>query len=311
MSLAKAPFLPDPRLAADLIQHKWYARLARRAEQGRGRQWFLLHGQVRKEWLLNPQPAQLRRLLPPNDRSWADPFLWEHGKDWFVFCEEWIFGRPHAHIVVLQVSQDGEVMSPSQPVLMRDHHLSFPFLFQHQGSLLMMPEGGAGGAIEVFECEEFPGRWRKKATLMRDLRYADANLIQHDAKWWLFVTIKRGLSGLNRDLFLFWADTPLTDKWIAHPRNPVVRGLKRARPAGRVFELGGKLVRPSQNCLVGYGHSLNINQIVRLDTRHYAERLLTGVEPDWEPNLCANHHIDWHDGMVMMDAQRVLPARNP
>jgi hypothetical protein len=73
-----------------------------------------------------------------------------------------------------------------------------------------------------------------------------------------------------------------------------------------VFELGGKLFRPSQNCLVRYGHSLRISEILRLDTKGYSERLVTEVRSDWEPGIRANHHIDWHSGAVAMDAQRLL-----
>ncbi len=101
---------------------------------------------------------------------------------------------------------------------------------------------------------------------------------------------------------------PLADHWTPHPANPVVRGLTRARPAGRVFELGGKLFRPSQDCLIRYGHSLNINEILRLDPKHYAERLIAEVRPDWEVGIRANHHVDWRDGLVVMDAQRLLPT---
>jgi len=311
MFLSKSTYLPDPLLLAELVRRKMHARLARKEDQGRGRQWFLLCGQARKEWLLNPQPATLRKLLPPSDRVWADPFLWKHGDDWFIFCEEWVVGEPHGHIAVMQLSPDGQKVSPSQPVLVKEHHLSYPFLFEHEGVLHMIPEGGAGRTIDVYQCEEFPMRWRKRATLMRDIQYADATLFEHEANWWLFVTIKRGVFALNRDLFLFRAESPLTDNWMGHPRNPVVRGLARARPAGRIFELGGKLFRPSQDCLVRYGHSLNINEILRLDTKHYDERLVTEVKPDWEQGIRANHHIDWRDGMVVMDARRLLPAQDP
>ena len=272
------------------------------------RQWFLLSGQVSKDWQLNPQPAELRKLLPPNDRTWADPFLWKYGEDWFIFCEEWIFGNPHGHISVVRLSPDGRTVSPSQPVLMKEHHLSYPFLFEYGGSLHMVPEGGGGRAIDVYECEEFPLCWRKKATLVRDIEYVDATLFEHQARWWLLVTIKRGVFALNRDLFAFWATSPLADQWTPHPANPVVRGLRRARPAGRVFELGGKLFRPSQDCLIRYGHSLNVNEVLRLDPKHYAEHLITKVRPDWEEGIRANHHIDWRDGLVVMDAQRLLPT---
>jgi len=310
MSFLKSPFLPTPRLLVELVRRKRYARIARSEERGSVRQWFLLWGRVGKEWLLHPQPAKLRKLLPPRDRNWADPFLWRRGDDWFIFCEEWLYSEPHGHIAVLQVAPDGEVVSPAKPVLVKDYHLSYPFLFEHEGTLHMIPEGGAGRSLDVYQCEEFPARWRKRATLMGDIQYADATLFEHQAKWWLFVTLKRGMFALNRDLFVFWADTPLTDKWHALPSNPVVRGLACARPAGPVFEFGGKLFRPSQNCLIRYGHSLRINEILRLDTQHYQERLVTEVKPDWEGRIRANHHLDWRDGVVVMDAQRLLPVND-
>ncbi len=272
------------------------------------RQWFLLFGQAGKEWLLHPQPTELQKLFPPQDRVWADPFLWRRGAEWFIFCEEWLRNKPHAHISVLEVSPTGQALCSTKPVLVKDHHLSYPFLFEHEGALHMLPEGGSGQTIEVYECEEFPARWRKRATLMSNLRYADATLFEHQSRWWLFVTIKRGLFALSRDLFIFWADTPLTDKWRPHPANPVVRGLRSARPAGRVFELGGRLFRPSQSCLVRYVHSLRINEILRLDTKGYQERVVSELKPDWDVHICANHHIDWHDGRVAMDAQRLLPT---
>jgi hypothetical protein len=309
MFSTKSPFLPDPPLLADFIQRQLHARIERRADQGLVRQWFLLFGQAGKEWLLNPQPATLRKVLPPNDRIWADPFLWEYGNDWFIFCEEWLYDQPYGHIAVFQVSREGQPLSPAKPVLMKEHHLSYPFLFEHEGTLHMLPEAGNGRTLDVYQCEEFPERWRKRATLMHNIRYADATLFEHRAKWWLFVTIKRGMFTLSRDLFVFWADTPLTDKWNRLSANPVVRGLKSARPAGRVFELGERLFRPSQNCVVRYGHSLRINEIMRLDPKGYEERLVTEVTPNWEDNILANHHLDWHDGRVVMDAQRLLPAR--
>ncbi len=308
MFLPKFSFLPDLPLLIELLQRRRYKKLQLSEEQGTIRQWFLLCGQARKESLLHPQPGSLSKLLPPPDRAWADPFVWKHGNDFFIFCEEWVYRKQYGHIAVVQVSKDGRLAAPSKPVLMKDHHLSYPFLFEYEGVLHMMPEAGAGRAIEVYQCEEFPDRWRQKATLMRDIEYVDATLLEHQGKWWLFVTIKRGVFALNRDLFVFWADTPLTDKWKPVPGNPVVRGLQSARPAGPVFELGGKLYRPSQNCLVRYGHSLRINEIVRLDAKGYKERLVTEIRPDWEAGLRATHHINWRDGMLVMDAQRLLPA---
>lgn len=171
----------------------------------------------------------------------------------------------------------------------------------------MIPEAGQGGSVDIYACESFPDQWRKRASLMQNLRYADATLLQRDQKWWLFITIKRGLFSLSRDLFLFWAETPVATTWKAHPQNPIIRGLKGARPAGRLFEIHGRLFRPSQNCLPRYGYGLRINEVTFMDKHRYEERLATEVNPDWDTGVIANHHIDWHEGLLVMDAQRLLP----
>ena len=238
MLLSKSSLLPDPYLAVDYLRRQRYKQIQEKQERGLERQWFLLCGQAGQESLLNPQPAGLRKLVPPGDRSWADPFLWKHGDEWVIFCEEMLRGKPYGHIAAMRVSAEGQALSSPKPVLVKDHHLSYPFLFELEGALHMIPEGGGGRTIEVYQCEEFPQRWRPRATLMRNIQYVDATLLEYQAKWWLFVTIKRGLFTLSRDLFIFWADAPLSDNWKPHPANPVVRGFeptptRSSRPGGR------------------------------------------------------------------------------
>lgn len=308
MFLSKSPFLPDPRLLPALYRRRRYERIKQREEQGYVRQWFLLCGRAGEVSRLNPNPAKLNKLLPPKDRIWADPFLWKRGDDLFIFCEEWIYSRPHGHLAVMKVARDGSSVSAPTPVLQTDYHLSYPFLFEWEGVLHMLPEAGANRSLDVYQCEEFPNRWRKRCSLMANVRYADATLIQYQRKWWLFLTLKRGLFALSRDLFVFSADTPLTDQWTAHPGNPVVRDFSSARPAGPLFQLNGKLYRPSQDCLIRYGHSLRINEITRLDAKRYEERVVTEVKPDWEEGIRAVHHVDWRDDLLVMDTQRLLPA---
>ncbi|PWU18503.1 MAG: hypothetical protein C5B50_08950 [Verrucomicrobia bacterium] len=308
MSPAKSSFIPTPGLACDWFQRRRYRRIQAQEEKGAAHQWFLLCGPAAPEARLKPEPGRLRQILPPEDRAWADPFLWKRGDDFYIFCEEWVFGQPHAHIAAFKVSAGGQPMSESVPVLKESYHLSYPFLFEHEGALYMLPEAGAGRTLAAYQCEEFPHRWRKRALLMQNIRFADATLIEHQEKWWLFMTLNRRLFALNRDLFVFWAESPLAQNWRPHPHNPVVRDIQSARPAGSIFELGGKLYRPSQNCLIRYGYSLRINEILRLDTQGYQEVPVTEVRPDAASGLRAHHHLDWRDGLMVMDSQRLLSA---
>ncbi|MEI6562395.1 MAG: hypothetical protein WCO68_09990 [Verrucomicrobiota bacterium] len=141
---------------------------------------------------------------------------------------------------------------------------------------------------------------------MENVRAADTVLHEHAGKWWMFTSLDDRRHRSNRDLCIFWADSPLSNRWTPHPQNPVVRSFQKGRGAGRIFSLDGKLYRPSQNCLIRYGYGLNVSQITQLDAQHYSERVVCKVTSEWEPGNRATHHLDWHEGLLCMDARRLL-----
>jgi hypothetical protein len=105
------------------------------------------------------------------------------------------------------------------------------------------------------------------------------------------------------ELFLFSAESPLSDRWTPHPRNPVVSDARKARPAGRVLEQEGKLFRVSQNCSRGYGYGMNIHEIVTLDEKEYEERDIQSLEPKWDPAVTAMHTLSHAGGLTVIDAK--------
>jgi len=270
--------------------------------------WHLLYGALDRDALVSIDPATLRKLIAPPDRYWADPFGWQRDGRFFVFCEEVIYGEARGRISVVPLDTKTGLAGPSQAVVQEPHHLSYPFLFEFEGVFYMLPESGFANVLNLYRCLEFPYRWEKLGPIFEGGQYYDPTLLHREGRWWLFVTKRdpRRLQLPDHDLFLFWADSPITGKWTPHPANPVVRSFRRARPGGRIFSLNGKLYRPSQNCLWRYGASLNLNEIVRLDAEYYEERLLRELQPDG-PNYVGLHHMDWHDGVVLMDAQRLVP----
>jgi hypothetical protein len=288
---------------------RWvYKRQEQRQRGDRVPQWYLLTGLTDRSRLLNPHPSALTKLLPPTGYSWSDPFVWKRGTDYFIFMEEWQWGKPHAHISVLQLDKDGRIKAEPRQVLAQPYHLSYPFVFELGSELYLMPESNANLTVDLYRCESFPERWVKSHTLLRGICAVDATLHQYQGRWWMFLTLQRGRYRLNHDLFVFHTDSPLDGAWREHPRSPVVQSFERARQAGRLFELDGRLYRPSQDCLRGYGHSLNISEITHLDGERYAERLVYRVRPDWEAGTICNHHLDWNNGLMAMDALRLVAA---
>lgn len=246
-----------------------------------------------------------RKLIPPRDRFWADPFVVEHEGEQYVFFEELIYAQGLGHLACIRLNADG---SHSEPVtiLEKPYHLSYPFIFKHKGQYYLIPETAGNRTIEVYRCEMFPHRWVFEKNLMEDVEAYDSTLLEHAGRWWMFVSMRSHQScSPNEALYLFHADDPLSTEWQAHPQNPVVARASHARPAGRIFEEGGKLYRPSQNCAGVYGRGLNINLIRQLDVHDYREETVSCCMPDGAYDMNGVHTLAIGENISVSDAVHV------
>ncbi len=105
------------------------------------------------------------------------------------------------------------------------------------------------------------------------------------------------------ELFLHYSDSPLSENWIPHKRNPIVSDAKSARPAGRLFVRDGHLYRPSQNSSRHYGYGFNICEIIKLTETEYEEKIVSVVEPKWDKNIVSTHTISYEDGLTIIDGE--------
>lgn len=245
---------------------------------------------------------QFTKIVPPNDRYWADPHVIKRDGRYYVFVEEYLFKSRKGHISVLEIDSEGK-RGAAVKVLERDYHLSYPFVFEHDGTLFMVPESSAARTVELYRCVDFPTKWEFVRYLLNDVFAVDSTLLRHDGKWWLFSNVveNRGASPCD-ELFLFHAESLLTDQWISHPLNPVVSDVRSARPAGAIFEAAGKLYRPAQDCSVRYGYQIRINEITTLSPHDYGEAEVAAITPDSRVNITATHTLARLDRLTVIDA---------
>ena len=83
---------------------------------------------------------------------------------------------------------DGNRVTDLGPVIVEPYHLSFPFLFTHEGTLYMCPECSGSGQIRVYRCTGFPLQWELAAVLMENVSAADTMLFPRDGRWWIAET---------------------------------------------------------------------------------------------------------------------------
>ncbi len=104
------------------------------------------------------------------------------------------------------------------------------------------------------------------------------------------------------ELFLFYSRELFTDQWHAHPMNPIVSDVKKARGAGSLFVKDGKLFRPSQHCSKVYGYGFDLNEIVTLSETEYYERTITSIRPDPREKFVAIHTYAHQGNLTVIDA---------
>jgi hypothetical protein len=268
---------------------------------------------------------RFRILEPPAGRFWADPFAAYAGGRHYILFEDYSYAARRGHISAIELGADGTPSAPV-PVLQREYNLSYPFVFTWRGEHYMIPESNANLTVDVYRATRFPYEWEPAVTLFAGQRLVDVTLQEIDGRWWMFANAPatpeiKYESWTWDELHIFYADSPL-GPWRAHPRNPVVSDVRRARPAGRLFQHHGTWYRPAQDCAGDYGARVAIQRIVRLDTSNYDETPETVLAPAWQTGFTGIHTINAAAGLTVVDVrvrrwhqqllrQRVTAPRQP
>ena len=241
----------------------------------------------------------LHVISPPKNGFWADPFPWVHNGRYYIFFEELLFAEEKGRLRVMEVKRDGTWTDPIT-ILEKDYHLSYPFLFEWEGELYMLPETMENSTIELYRCTDFPHRWELHKVLMEGVKAVDATLLQRDGKWWMFVSLAVESGDAWDEGSLFYADTPF-GPWTPHPCNPIRSDVRSARPGGWLFEHDGHLYRPAQDCSVCYGYALSINEIKYLGTDRYQEVEVKKILPREKLHEMGIHTVNQAGDLIVFD----------
>lgn len=99
----------------------------------------------------------------------------------------------------------------------------------------MTPETRARRSVELYRADHFPTAWSFDRTIMKDVNAIDPTIVVWNDVLYLFVGMSDGTYSPNDELFLFYA-SDLEGPWLPDPLNTIVMDVRRARPAGVVFE---------------------------------------------------------------------------
>jgi hypothetical protein len=279
-----------------------YARSAGRHLRSEAETWFLAFRECRTQFVANAEafsPHGFTRIMPERRHFYADPCVFRHCGIDHVFFEDYSTSTGKGVIAWMQYLSPGRFSAP-QTVLDRPYHLSYPFVFEHEGAVYMIPETYDVRRIEMYRARHFPRSWERVAIVMDDIEAVDSTLLQHDGRWWLFTTIGEAQSSTEDELFAFFADSP-HGPWRPHAANPVKSDIRSARSAGRFFRRHGRLIRPAQNCSRRYGGSLALCEVLELTPAAYREQVIEEIGPEWLPGNTALHTLSFSERVEFID----------
>ncbi|XP_071732365.1 glucosamine inositolphosphorylceramide transferase 1-like [Rutidosis leptorrhynchoides] len=228
----------------------------------------------------------------------ADPFLYVQGDILYLFFETKNSITMQGDIGVARSLNNGATWEQMGVVLDEEWHLSYPYVFDYNGQIYMMPEGSKKGDLRLYRAVKFPLKWKlEKIMLKRPL--IDSFIMEYESRYWLFGSDHSRISSKkNGELEIWYSNTPL-GPWKQHKKNPVYNTDKKtgARNGGRPFFYNGHVYRPGQDDEETYGKRVRVYKIEVLTTHKYKEvevdlgfQIPTKGKNAW--NGARSHHLD-------------------
>ena len=215
------------------------------------------------------------KVLPHNDKQWyADPFVFFHEGEWYVFMEVMQNDKGYAGIGYSKLV-DGELTSP-RIVIDTGKHYSFPFIFEYEGEIFIMPESSAEENIKLFRCIDFPEKWEEYYAVNDERGLCDTVAFEEKNRRFLFTS--EGTDDLyGCRLYLMEIESGTLKPSIISEK-VVTSDYRHSRQAGKMIRKDGKLIRVAQDCSRNeYGRALEFMEIDDID--NFSEHLIKHIEP--------------------------------
>jgi len=199
----------------------------------------------------------------------ADPFMVKHNSE-FVLFFEMMEKKSGKGDIGYATSPDLKTWTYGGTALSEPFHLSYPYVFLHEGEHYMIPEAGKSNEMTLYCASTFPHTWERTATILkgtdRTAPLQDPSVIHHNDHWYLF-----SYAPQTKNLHLFTASN-LKGPWNEHPNSPLIKESRHyARPGGRVIHYNNAIYRYAQDSVPSYGSKVWGFRITELTPATYME----------------------------------------
>ena len=204
----------------------------------------------------------------------ADPFLFVSNGYLYLFLEDKMMYKKGK----ISMIRTNDMVHWSEPVVVLEEscHLSYPWVFEEDGHIYMVPETSNLHAIRLYEADNKDlTSFSYKKTILENkhtnqvlIDYSDSSIFKNENGYFLMTTVN--VDGINQ-LELFFSKR-LFGPYTEHDRSPVAISNKYGRNAGCIFLNDGVLYRPAQDCEQRYGDAVHLLWITELSENQYQEK---------------------------------------
>lgn len=204
-------------------------------------------------------------------RYWAaDPFLFEHNGEIFIFAELYDYIECRGGLGYCKIV-DGKTTAWKK-VIEERYHLSYPFIFENENGIYIMPESGGDKSLYLYKAVCFPDVWEKDAVFRENVVFGDTTPFNMNGIKYALTYDVSGAEHYDLKLLDLNANS---EEDVLIPCNDC----KQRRPAGKFFDLDGQLMRPAQICEKDYGEGL-VFYNCRFENGHFDEVKNTSILPE-------------------------------
>lgn len=179
-------------------------------------------------------------------RYWiADPFLFEKDNRTFIFAELFDYCSNKGVIGCAELKSTG--ITKWRVIISEKWHLSYPFIFEHNGEVYLMPEMNDGNELWIYKSKIFPYEWEKETVVLENVRLVDTSLQPFEDGYIAFS------QDINQKPVAFRLDENLS--FVTNVSYKGNNG-EFVRPGGNFLLIDEKLFAVCQDCSKTYGGSL-------------------------------------------------------
>lgn len=249
---------------------------------------------------------KFKEIKNPTGRFLADPFVMINKNKKIIFVEDYFFEDNKGRISAIDVTNNEDKFLGI--VLEENFHLSFPFVFKNENKIYMVPECSMANQIRLYECIEFPMKWKFKRTLMDNISAVDTVILKKDDIWFMLTNIcSANLNKHSSELHIFYSEKLLSNEWVPIKQtNPIIFDSRKARNGGIFFD-DDNIYRLNQiQTPDSYGYSLEINLIKKIDKYLYEEQTIDEIKPFFKNDIVGTHHFNSYEDISVIDFHRKI-----